>query len=73
MADPIDQTADRMEVEADLSIRKICQQAAAIPPGRPGDCFYCGEYFPRVIFVTDPRTGESVESCGRCRDKRGIA
>lgn len=23
--------------------------------------------------VTDPRSGERVDSCGRCRDARGIA
>ena len=27
----------------------------------------------RLREMTDPRTGEVVESCGRCRDRRGIA
>ena len=47
--------------------------AAAIPKGYPGECFFCGEEFARVVEVTDPRSGERVDSCGRCRDARGIA
>lgn len=73
MADEIDATTERIEAELGFIVAKACQKAAAIPKGKPGECFFCGETFARVVEVTDPQTGERVDSCGRCRDKRGIA
>lgn len=73
MADEIDATADRMDNELALTIANTCRIAATIPKGYPGDCFFCGETFARVVEVRDPQTGEPVDSCGRCRDRRGIA
>lgn len=72
MADEIDATADRMDNELALTVRDACRVAAAIPKGQPGECHYCGEHFARVVTVTDPASGDKVESCGRCRDRRGI-
>ena len=72
MADEIDATADRMDNELALTIANTCRIAAEIPKGYPGECFFCGEDFARVVEVTDPRSGERVDSCGRCRDARGI-
>lgn len=73
MADEIDATADRIENEVSFTVGELCLKAAAIPAGYPGECFFCGEEFARVVEVTDPRSGERVDSCGRCRDARGIA
>lgn len=72
MADEIDATADRMDNELALTVANTCRIAAAIPKGHPGECFFCGEDFARVVEVTDPRSGERVDSCGRCRDARRI-
>lgn len=72
MADEVDQTADRIESEQSFTVGELRRKAAAIPEGRPGECDFCGEHFARVVEVTDPQTGEAVESCARCRDQRGI-
>lgn len=72
MADEIDATNDRMENETALLVADVSRKAACIPQGKPGECWYCGEEFSRVVEVTDPVTFDKVDSCGRCRDKRGI-
>lgn len=72
MADEVDQTNERIECEQALIIGEVCRCACNIPKGEPGDCYYCGETFTRVIAVEDPATGDEVNSCGRCRDQRGI-
>ena len=72
MADEIDMTQDRIDNETALLVNDVCRCAAAIPQGEPGECYYCGEHFARVVVVTDPKTEDSVSSCGRCRDHRGI-
>lgn len=69
MADDIDATNDRIEVETTLLVTDACRRAAAIPAGEEGDCYYCGEHFTRVVFVQS----EGQFACGRCRDKRGLA
>jgi hypothetical protein len=68
MADEVDKTADRMESEAALVEADMRRKAQEIPQGQPGECFYCGEEFSRVVFVTSI----SEFCCGRCRDKRGL-
>lgn len=60
-------------IVAKYPVGELCRKAAAIPAGRSGECDFCGEHFARVVEVTHPHTGEVVESCGRCRDRRGIA
>lgn len=61
------------EIETGHKVSKQRRKAAAIPAGRPGECFFCGEHFARVVEVRDPQTGDKVDACGRCRDRRGIA
>ena len=68
VADEIDATNDRIETETALLVADACRQAAMIPTGEPGECFLCGEYFARVVFIAS--IGESC--CGKCRDKRGL-
>lgn len=72
MADEIDATAERVELEEALLIGDVCRKAKEIQPGWEGDCYFCGEHFKRVVEVVDPATDEVVTSCGRCRDRRGI-
>ncbi|AMW36178.1 hypothetical protein [Xanthomonas phage XAJ2] len=72
MADEIDQTLARTEGEIALQEAETRKRAQMIPAGHAGDCYYCGEWFSRVIAVEDPATGDEVDACGRCRDKRGI-
>lgn len=73
MADEIDATADRMDNELALTVANTCRMAAAMPKGKAGECFFCGEHFARVVEVRDPQTDDKVDACGRCRDRRGIA
>ena len=68
MADEIDATNDRIETEMTFLVADACRRAAMIPAGEPGECFLCGEYFARVVFIAS--IGESC--CGKCRDKRGL-
>lgn len=72
MADEVDATAERMEKESALIEADMRRKAADIPKGEPGECWYCGEEFARVVEVIDPATENKVCSCGRCRDKRGL-
>lgn len=72
MPDFIDETVERVDKETALIVGDLCKRAAMIPKGEPGECFYCGEDFARVVEVMDPATYETVCSCGRCRDKRGL-
>lgn len=72
MADEIDATTERCERESALILGDICRKAQQIPAGQPGECWYCGEEFARVVEVVDPATQDKVCSCGRCRDKRGL-
>lgn len=59
MADICDITDERVQVSLDADIAAIQRAAAAIPKGEPGECEYCGEHFPRLVFGV----------CARCRDK----
>lgn len=68
MADEIDMTQDRIESEQALLIADIQHKAADIPEGEPGECFYCGEWLSRVVWIA------AIDEfcCGRCRDRRGL-
>lgn len=72
MTDEVEMTAERMEKEEALLVGDIQRKAKLIPKGEPGECYYCGEEFARVVEVVDPATYDKVCSCGRCRDKRGL-
>ena len=67
MADEVDTTNARMETESALVVAEICRCASCIPAGQPGECYYCGEFFSRVVTTED-----GVDACGRCRDARGL-
>ncbi|URA06846.1 hypothetical protein QAY90_gp15 [Xanthomonas phage Langgrundblatt2] len=68
MADEIDATNDRIENETALIVGDVCKRAAMIPKGEPGECFFCGEYFARVVFIASINEC----ACGKCRDRRGL-
>ena len=70
MADEIDQVSDRIDFESSISVANVCQLARGFDKGSPGDCDLCGENFERVIRVQ--YRGNTILSCGRCRDKHGI-
>jgi hypothetical protein len=72
MSDEIDATNERMEKESALIEADMRRKATEIPKGAPGECYFCGEDFARVVEVIDPVTEAKVCSCGRCRDRRGI-
>lgn len=57
--DDADFTSNVIDIETERAILKIRNAAAQIPPGEPGDCEMCGEWFSRLV--------NSV--CARCRDK----
>jgi len=68
MSDEIDATNERVEKESALIVGDICRRAQEIPKGQPGECFQCGEYFARVVFIES----HNALFCARCRDKRGL-
>lgn len=59
MADEIDRTQDRMEAEME---RLLPPPGYEIPPGVPGECELCGEWFGRLV----------DGACAPCRDKYGL-
>ena len=71
MADELELTEARMSFDIDVDVAHIRERAAKFDKGHPGECFFCGEEFERVISVVWKE--EDVDSCGRCRDRRGIA
>ena len=62
MADIVDVTAERTEVEEAANIAEICRKAAAIPKGVPGICERCGEDMPRLV----------GGACAPCRDRHKL-
>lgn len=72
MADEVDQTNARIETETALVVAEICRCANCVPSGQPGECYYCGEWFARVVTVEDSATESPVEACGKCRDARHL-
>ena len=59
MADIVDKTSERMEVQEAASIAEIRRKAAEIPKGEPGECERCGEPSWRLV----------GGACAPCRDK----
>lgn len=49
MADTADKASDWETREREASLQAIRRAAAAIPPGKPGDCETCGNYSPRLV------------------------
>lgn len=70
--DEIDVATNNIERDMDIKLAEQRRLAAAIPKGDWGECGFCGGHFSRVVPVIDPKTDETVCSCGRCRDQRGI-
>lgn len=70
MADDADNADVREAVELQAKEMNIRAAAARFDKGAPGECYFCGEEFSRVVSVL--WQSENVQSCGRCRDKRGI-
>lgn len=56
MSDEVDLTTERQ-----LFQQQVMEQNARydLPPGQPGECEFCGEWFSRLI----------GGACGFCRDK----
>lgn len=71
MVDELDQTSDRIEFDTSIAVRNVCERANAFKTGQKGDCNLCGEHFSRVIEVE--KNGQTILSCGRCRDKHGLS
>jgi hypothetical protein len=59
MGDVTDDADEHSAPLLDAQIQNIRNRAAKIPPGEPGDCDKCGEYFIRLV----------NGYCGFCRDK----
>lgn len=62
MADEIDQQLERVAVLEEANIKRIREQAAKIPVGKPGDCELCGEWSGRLVNGV----------CAPCRDKHKL-
>ncbi len=60
--DDADMTDQRSQHALDANIQKLREQAAQIPPGKPGDCDLCGEWSGRLV--------KGV--CAPCRDKHKL-
>ena len=70
MVDELDLTEERMEFDTDVSVQRVVKDAKNFNPGHEGDCGLCGEHFSRVIEVQ--HNGNTIDACGRCRDRYGI-
>ena len=62
MADIIDTSNERTELELDLGQKAVRAAVARMPEGEAGECDHCGEYFERTV----------GGACGFCRDKLGL-
>lgn len=62
MADLCDMTDESETPILEARLRGVQRQAAAIVPGVPGDCWYCGEVSQRLV----------NSACAPCRDKRKL-
>ena len=59
MADEIDTANALAQAERERAMRVVMALAAAINPGKPGDCDFCGEWSGRLV----------GGACAPCRDK----
>ena len=62
MSDLIDEANDKAAIEVATGEALIRAQAAAIPPGVPGECDFCGEWAGRLV----------SGACAPCRDRRAL-
>ena len=59
MPDEIDLAQECEHIATTSALNQVCEQAARIEPGVPGDCDLCGEWSARLI----------RGACAPCRDK----
>lgn len=59
MADDIDRAQAQSEQSLAAAEAAARYRAAHIPPGRPGDCDFCGEWSARLV----------DGACAPCRDR----
>ena len=59
MADDIDRAQAQSEQSLAAAEAAARHRAAQIPPGRPGDCDFCGEWPARLV----------DGACAPCRDR----
>lgn len=71
MADEIDSATDRIIFDTEVGVKGVVERAKKFNPGQPGECDLCGEEFARVVEVE--KAGETILSCGRCRDRHGLS
>lgn len=57
-----DYAAEIVQEAVDNEVSRICQQAAKIPVGNPGECDLCGEWSGRLVNGV----------CAPCRDKHKL-
>lgn len=62
MADEVDMTDARTEIETADAIAAIAAKAKAIPAGVPGECDLCGEWSGRLV----------NGACAPCRDRHNL-
>lgn len=60
--DEVDKTDERSSKLLEADVAEIRRKAQAIEPGKPGECYACGEDMPRLV----------LGACCRCRDKLGL-
>jgi len=58
VGDPLDIAQERTQLATDAAVLAV-RARAAIDPGKPGDCDYCGEWSGRLV----------DGACAPCRDK----
>ena len=59
MSDIADKADYYIESVIDDHVKEAMRKAAEIPPGNPGDCSYCGEWYGRLV----------NDACAGCRTK----
>lgn len=57
-----DYAAEIAQEAVDNEVSRICQQAAKIPVGNPGECDLCGEWSGRLVSGV----------CAPCRDRHKL-
>ena len=60
--DDADMSDERIQRAVDEKLAAVRKLAAAIPPGKPGDCELCGEWSARLV----------NGACAPCRDRYKI-